>query len=1170
MNYQRSQNKYHLVSQWIAALPFLTLCLFCLPASARVLDNFNDNVKTAWADTANGGTITESGARFNITTATANGSLSYSKKTSESFSIAVSHTLEFRVDSINSTPGNGDPNPVAILAWVPTGGAVLSDGYAFSAGANDIKIYKGSTAIYSTNFATAIQNTNTTLVLRLTETGGNVSINVRVYNKANGSGSLKFEHTVVDSTGPLLATSGNASLGVLNQAGAFGSTVVFDDLQVFDLNNTLADDFNTSDNLAGWSKFGSGGSSQSEATGQLELKTAAQAATLVSAIFSTPQTYKIVDGSRLEFSVTVVDNPNNQGAYAVMGYLPSTAGAAGLIAYFVSTLQGTGGNNIFLGKEFNRYFAAVDDDIVVVPNNVRYTQTYTGEGTSIRIDTRIENLAITDVNDPARLLFQNTFVDTAGNDGTAPSGDTRNVGTGAGGAYIGFDGFFIIEVFNAGTPLGADAFFDDARVSQTTPVNGAPLPGNFYPANGSNFVSLASSNTVQFHVADDVDTPVTNIALTLNGVRYTNGSPGVTITPSTAAASKDRTFTLTGALSPNVNYVGKIDAADNVGLAAPSTPLLFDTFLTSNLQVESEEYNFNSGVSIENPILVAEQSTDATFAYNSQVGVAEVDYHDNRGSTGPGYDVDHAFRTEDAVRTSRAGDPRRQKYVAAGPSGDLGYNEMMVQDIRENGAGGPDWLNYTHNYPAGTYNIYLRQAQYLMPQSLVTMERVTSGANTTTQTTSPLGSFLGFDTGFDVYRNVPLTDGSGAPVIVRFTGSADTLRLTGRNTGNADDQVGILFWNYFVLIPVPDPGPLRPFVSSVSPLPGSSIITVTPVITASIVNRDTTVGAVSLQVNGTTVGATVTPNATGADVSYTLPLPPVGSIITNTLIYTDSGSVTQSNTWTFTISYTLLRASNSLPVGSLTTRGFDYRMVQTDGATLGNSIQRAEAQLAIPSIYPIDRTWRTNIDVLNWSDGGAPWVPGLDDGPSGYPSGNYENISTEIYAYLELTAGPHRFRLSSDDRFQMVSGTNLTDRAGTVLFVSPGNTVGSATYDVVAEADGLYPTRTIWEENGGGARLQVWTVNLTTAADEDFLNGPSSSIKAWFPSAILLVSAATVNGPYVTDNTAVIDQNAKTVTVPKSGSAKFYKLLTVGTSNTTITSTKVSGANIVMTYQFVP
>ena len=98
------------------------LSLLLSPAGrATVLDDFSGS-KTGWTDTLNSGSVNQSGGLFIISTATNSGALTYSSKTSASFTNLASHTLEFRVDVTTVSPG-GSPNPLAVLAWVPTGGA---------------------------------------------------------------------------------------------------------------------------------------------------------------------------------------------------------------------------------------------------------------------------------------------------------------------------------------------------------------------------------------------------------------------------------------------------------------------------------------------------------------------------------------------------------------------------------------------------------------------------------------------------------------------------------------------------------------------------------------------------------------------------------------------------------------------------------------------------------------------------------------------------------------------------------------------------------------------------------------------------------------------------------------------------------------------------------------
>ncbi len=1098
-------SQFRLAPYWLAA----SSMLFSLHVSATLLDGFPSGTRTGWTDTANGGSFFTSVHAFTIGTANASGSLTYSLKTSQAFSTVATHTLEFTVDVKSVRPAGTDTNALAILAWVTNGGSVLASGYSLAVGAADLQIRRDTTVIYQTNFAGGLQNSNITMVLRLTPSGTDVIVKARVYKTGGGNGSLLFEQSVTNASG--IIASGNAGLGVLNQASATGAGAVFDNLQVFDMTDSLLDDFSGSVNFAFWSKF-----------------------TDVSA----GQSFRAVESG----GTVTLASPTN--------------GIGNVRGYHIANVSGPYDNTLFVGKQYNVWWSTIDDASVDYPaNNYRLIQTYSGEGTSCRIESRLEDLSV-DVNDPGRVRFQNVFVDTAGKDLTGPNPDIFNGGS----PYLNFSGFFVLEVFNGGTPIGAVATFDNARFSQTPPPNGAPFFTEVTPVDGANFIS--SSSVVQFHVIDDVSTPLNSIAVTLNGVRYTNGHPNVTITP-TSGTSSDRLFKLTGALAANVNYVGSIQATDNVGLASIPLILHFDTFSTSLLQVESEEYNFLSGSFIDNPILIAEGGTDSD-AYNGKVGTAEVDYHDNRGSTGPGYDADHTFRTDDAVRTSNTGDPARAKYAAV-----PGSLEEVVQDIHDG-----DWMNYTHTYPAGTYNVFIRESlfQLNLPQAVSTLERVTGDRTQPNQTTTPLGAFVTTETGFGSYRNVPLTDAYGNLVVVRFTGAVDTLRVTEQITGNYDDNVGQLAQNYLVLAPAPDPGTLRPIVSSVSPLPGSTVQAVFPVTTVSIANRETTVdtNTVVLQINGVTVSPTITSNATGADVSYALtPLPPTGSIITNTLIFADSGAISQTNTWTWTLTYPFLRGSNSLPVGSLIARGFDYRMVQTDngGVRLGDSLLVAEQQLAIPPVIPYEVTYSTNgLPVLDWEGGTPPSFPGAE-----LIAGNYKNTAAEIFGYMQLTAGPHRFHVRCDRGFAIYSGALLKDPSPVAIIEISGANFLDGTFDFVAEANGLYPTRIVWYQEDGSAdtSFHLKSVNLTDNS-QVLVNDPTDPagvVKVYDTIyQVDLYSSTTVNGPYTVDGTALVNRDAKTVTVSTAGATKFYRLQTP--TAVKVTNLSKVGSSVVLTYQF--
>jgi hypothetical protein len=1191
---------------------------------ATVLDNFN-GPKTGWTDTLNGGTIVQSGGQFTVTTANPGGSLTYSLKTSTSFAIVVGDTLELRADVGAVSPGNPALNPMSVLGWVPNGGTLQANGYALYVGSTSVIIKKGASVLYSTTSPGIAQraytNSNITLVLRLTPSSSSIMVDARVYLQTGSVIGQDYtclvEYTATDPSGTI-GTSGYAALGALNQASASGASVAFANLQYFVLQNSILDDFSVNNGLSGWTTFAKASAvpgitsavtehaSSGGNPGYVDVLAGLASQGGFAGAYYAAQTFKVVDGSRLEFSIDF-DNPGNTelngggGSYAALGYLPVPAPAAiySLSSYHISH-DILNGDYLVAGKNYDGWWTAMQSSpVYATPSgaplpggydpaglpvtNLRYRVIMTGEGTNERIEARLEDNSL-DVNDPNHVVFQNVMVDTPASDFT---GDGATLGSPA--PYLNYNGAFVMLAFDSGPVYAAHAIFRNAQVSQS--IGGASPPAvlNLSPLDGTNYVP--SSSSVSFEVRDAVGTPATSISLTLNGVTYRSGSPGIVIT----GTAKDQLFTLTGALADDMNYVGLIQATNSQGLTATPTPIRFDTFKNAYI-VELEEFNYSpdggatGGSFLDNPKVITDDYLNSPgitdpLAYNGNGGLPGVDYHNNRDASdiyGVGYgsqDVDHVFRWNDAVRTTYSSDYVRAKYASLGgiPSG---YFEVDVEDIHDG-----DWQNYTHTYPAGTYAVYLREEQYLLNQSIVTLERVTSDRTQPSQTTAVLGSFLGSPNGSGPHFNVPLTDAAGNLVIVRFSGGVDTLRVNNRVTGNASTTTGFMLENYLVLAPVPNPGTLRPIVSAVSPLPGQQVSSSSPATYATIVNRDTTVETTSIQlkINGAAVPFTVTPNSGGAELDWSLSVLPPAPVFTNTLIFKDSAAVWQTNSWTY--SYPFLSAANSLPVGGLSARGFQTRMAwsgQNGEANMDNSLSRALQQLAIPPQVQVDLVATSIVAELNWNITGTPNnVPGLC-GTFAQPN----NIAVESLAYLHLTAGAHRFRVNSDDRAGFYSGTTPWDTSAAAIFESPDNTANQ-TFDFVVGADGLYPFRSIWEQTGGGAVLQLLAVDLA-GVNADAVVGdpgePPGAVDVYYP--IVCASSSAVTGPYAFDPTAtattmtlttsdvtgdcgsVVNQmvsgGSGTFTVPMPGSARFYRISAPRPS--TITHVQRNGSNIVITY----
>src|ERR1039458_5167180 len=169
---------------WVAAFVGLASVL---SLQATVLDNFNGASLTGWTTTPtlNGGSIVQSGGQLPVATAASTGKLTYGTKTPQSFANAANQTLEFRVDVNAVVPGSDNPNPVAILAWLPSGAVPGSgsSGYSLWATPAGATLYKGNSPLASTTYATPYTTNlqSTTLVLRMTPgSGGTISVNARV------------------------------------------------------------------------------------------------------------------------------------------------------------------------------------------------------------------------------------------------------------------------------------------------------------------------------------------------------------------------------------------------------------------------------------------------------------------------------------------------------------------------------------------------------------------------------------------------------------------------------------------------------------------------------------------------------------------------------------------------------------------------------------------------------------------------------------------------------------------------------------------------------------------------------------------------------------------------------------------------------------------------------
>jgi hypothetical protein len=1131
-------------------------------ATARSLDDFDDNVKTGWTDftfISGFGVPVEAEGQFKFVLPAAGQSLfSASTKTSQTYTLQDGRTLEFRVDLVS---GNG-PDAFAILAYIPTTSLVSSlSGYAFAKSTTDILITKGIEKYFYNENVDNIKNENVTLVLSLTGQGASVLIHAQVLDKDNNA--VLWERTVVDTpdadvladgtddpakpyTGP-----GNLALLCYEDGGTSQATfeVTFDNAEVFVLDNAVLDDFDDNVKTA-WSDFtfipGFGLPVETDGQFQFNLPPAGQS--IFTASTKTSRTFALADGERLVFSVDMVSG-NGKDSFALVGYFPSAAA--------VSTLTGYGlaksATDILITKGINKYFYNEDvSDLNIKNENVILSLSLEGRGTSVVINGRI-----LDKDNDNAVLWERTVVDTEDADVLSDGTDDPAK------PFFGAGGFCALLCYedDGKSQPAYGVIFDNLRVA-APPVaaNTPPIIGDLQPAPFANFVEAAGG--LSFTVTDDKPLVDAGITVTLNGQVF-GAANGLVLTGPTTNRQvflgvPGTTPPPTVALSEHVNYTAVLQVVD-ADKATNTTVLYFDTFAPYDFVIEAEDYNFSGGQFINDPVPVPAGAFQDD-GYRGQTGWQGVDYSDTLS-----FFPNAPYRGADGVGMQRSLDNERLKYLDWGGP-DQGYYDYDVGDIRTG-----EWLNYTRDFPEGNYEVYLRESLANWPQSECVLERVLSSPDQTDQVTEATGSFLASPTGFR-YRNFPLTDASGQQKIVLHLAGVETFRL---RQVTADPPDGAIFQNYLIFIPTAGSGVQRPLISSLAPAPGAVVQTLSPAISIAIRNRDTALDPASivLEFNGQKVSLDIVSDDTGASITYSItPLPPAGVLQSARLVFKDSDGVYQTNNWSFTFSYKSLDPRNRR-TGEGSAPGFLLRMVQAPpGSDLENNLARAEAQLAPHSTYPAVMDTNTIVPYIklnqNYTAPPTLPVPGLYD-ENGQSLGNgTDDFAVELLAYLDLAAGVHRFAVRTDDGYKITSGAALHDLNAPVLAAHNGGPANE-TFDFVVTEPGLYPIRMVWYERGGDAVAELYSVDLETG-DQTLINDPEAenAVKAYTeaPAPLFLESAAVVTGPFAEEPAAVIDPAAHTITVPYAGGSRFFRLRSSDATKR-LGPVQITGATVTLGYQ---
>lgn len=264
----------------------------------------------------------------------------------------------------------------------------------------------------------------------------------------------------------------------------------------------------------------------------------------------------------------------------------------------------------------------------------------------------------------------------------------------------------------------------------------------------------------------------------------------------------------------------------------------FDTLSEEGtVVIEAEDYNFapwvdcpgnglaNSGTVgggyIDDPLpstydggYINRDSGEGPVGYVDRVGVPDVDFNSTYSDTA--VQGETVFRWCDVVRPQVTDDVVRSKFADASTAAGV-----EIPDYHRHNVQPGEWQNYTRTLPTGEYHVYLR-ASTVSGSPSIQLDRVTSDASTTGQTTDFLGAFAGGVSG--EYEYLTLMDGLGQKAVISISSgdTLQTLRLTSVGTGSTVDL------NFMVFVPVVEFSP--------------SVVSTTPADNAVDVDPSTTIG----------------------------------------------------------------------------------------------------------------------------------------------------------------------------------------------------------------------------------------------------------------------------------------------------------------------------------------
>jgi hypothetical protein len=311
---------------------------------------------------------------------------------------------------------------------------------------------------------------------------------------------------------------------------------------------------------------------------------------------------------------------------------------------------------------------------------------------------------------------------------------------------------------------GGSAYIDDCVLNQVSgPI--PPVVNNLFPLN---MIFVNPNDGLSFNVTSPSGFTINNNAIRViaNG---SNVSSGLSISGS--ASSKNVSWS---GLQSNTTYTVSITATDSFGFSVSANTYFETTWVGTPPVVylwEAEDFDFTNGLYINNPALCSVPNNPN--CYFGKVGVEGVDEHAT--GTAPG----HLYRPDDAIGTVASGDYSRKDHLTGG------VLDYRIDPFNGDPSFGGSWLNYTRDWPAGTYWIIGRLSTDIGLNGQLMLSVVTPTS------TNDLGTFtINGGHGWSSFQNVYLLDTNNNIAPITLSGK-QTLRIT---------SGGNLLPNFFTLV----------------------------------------------------------------------------------------------------------------------------------------------------------------------------------------------------------------------------------------------------------------------------------------------------------------------------------------------------------------------------------